>query len=652
MFSSKKSNLILKLMDVSLLFVASFSVFLLVSLLTYSSSDSGYLAINSNVLTNYFGLLGSYVAGFLFYYFGNFAYFVPFLLLYCLYLTLNCFLFDFKINPLIFLGKILGLCFFVYSLCVFFNIFNFIDNSYHRGGLLGYELSVLIEGLFGTKGSLLFLAANFFIVSLVLLFDFSLINKFNNCFSFLFTQTGALLTRLKCFFVDIGCFIIKKNQYDLDAYVAREKIKVFDSKLVMQRSTEQKPTEQKPTEQDYLFCNFNKILPKISKNVIASNCDKQDIKSVNEEQQALILQNRLLEIGLKVKVNLIAKGYLLTLFKLTDFQKDQPLDDLLEFLSTGFVFDKVRVFKLPEDNSVILELPNLHAEHISFDKLIKSKSFFNHRVFLSYLLGVDTQGDALFSDFTKTPNLFLAGGKGSGKSFFIKNFIASLICKHKPDNLQLILVDIKSKLNLSVYNGISHLVFDTITNFDKSLNVFNWCSHEIVRRRKMLKDMNVDDVISYNKKVAAYNSNVNSDLISLPKIAGVVVVVYGFDMILKEFPVLSGKMIDILQKSSSLGIHFVLSVSDVIESKALNSIKNCIPDIIAFHVSSAAKSKAIIGQDGAEVLLGSGDMLIFNSDSNVISRAHSAAVDDKFISEIVNYWRNYENKKSLTCDHV
>ena len=309
----------------------------------------------------------------------------------------------------------------------------------------------------------------------------------------------------------------------------------------------------------------------------------------------------------------------------------------------------VRVVEVIEGKSVVgIEIPNTNRKMVRLTEILSSNAFKTSTSNLTLALGHDIAGKSVVVDLGKMPHLLVAGTTGSGKSVGVNAMLLSLLFKSDPKDVRLILIDPKM-LELSVYDGIPHLLTPVITDMTDASNGLRWCVVEMDRRYKLMSMMGVRNLAGFNKKIEEaaengkqilnpLNENEEEYLETLPSI--VVVVDEFADMMM-----LVGKKVEhliarIAQKARAAGIHLILATQRPSVDVITGLIKANIPTRIGFQVSSKIDSRTIIDQGGAEQLLGYGDMLYLPPGVGVPIRVHGAFVGDDEVHRVVNDWKS------------
>ncbi|TEW54956.1 DUF87 domain-containing protein [Psychromonas sp. RZ22] len=386
--------------------------------------------------------------------------------------------------------------------------------------------------------------------------------------------------------------------------------------------------------------------------------DKQANPISQEELDiaARLVETKLLEFRIKAEVVNVLPGPVITRFELdlAPGMKVSTVSSLEKDLARALSAMSVRVVdQIPGKSVIALELPNRHREIVYISEVLDCKKFHENKSPLTMVLGADISGLPVVVDLAKMPHLLVAGTTGSGKSVGVNCMIVSLLYKSSPDDLRMILIDPKM-LELSVYEGIPHLLTEVVTDMKDAANALRWCVGEMERRYKLLAEIGVRNLAGYNtaiKKAKAAGEPLLDPLWKpgdsmaesapeLEKLPTIVVVVDEFaDMMMIVGKKCEELITRIAQKARAAGIHLILATQRPSVDVITGLIKANIPTRIAFQVSSKIDSRTILGQQGAETLLGHGDMLYMPPGVGVPTRVHGAFVDDHEVHKVVADWK-------------
>jgi len=374
------------------------------------------------------------------------------------------------------------------------------------------------------------------------------------------------------------------------------------------------------------------------------------------ERVSRLVEVKLLDFNVDAKVVGVYPGPVVTRFELdlAPGVKVSKITGLSKDLARSLSAISVRVVEvIPGKSFIGLELPNQHREIVRLSEVIGDEVFEQSKSPLTMVLGKDIAGKAVVADLAKMPHLLVAGTTGSGKSVGVNVMICSLLYKSTPDDVRFLMIDPKM-LELSVYEGIPHLLTEVVTDMKEAANGLRWCVGEMERRYKLMSMLGVRNLKGYNAKVAEAiadgkplrdplwkaSDDMRTEPPMLEKLPSIVVVIDEF----ADMMMIVGKKVEeliarIAQKARAAGIHLVLATQRPSVDVITGLIKANIPTRIAFQVSSKIDSRTILDQQGAESLLGQGDMLYLPPGSGVPNRVHGAFVDDHEVHAIVADWK-------------
>ena len=387
--------------------------------------------------------------------------------------------------------------------------------------------------------------------------------------------------------------------------------------------------------------------PERSKNPIS----QEDLDKVSR-----LVEAKLLDFNVIACVVGVFPGPVITRFELdlAPGVKVSKITGLAKDLARALSAISVRVVEVIPGKSVIgLELPNKHREIVRLSEVITCPAFVNSSSPLTMVLGSDISGDPVTVDLGKMPHLLVAGTTGSGKSVGVNTMILSLLYKAKPEDVRMLMIDPKI-LELSVYEGIPHLLTEVVTDMKEAANGLRWCVGEMERRYKLMSALGVRNLKGFNAKILKAQEDGTpirdplwKDTDSMDEVAPMLEKLPSIVVIIDEFAdmmMIVGKKVEeliarIAQKARAAGIHLVLATQRPSVDVITGLIKANIPTRIAFQVSSRIDSRTILDQQGAESLLGMGDMLYLPPGTSVPTRVHGAFVDDHEVHAVVDNWK-------------
>jgi len=370
-----------------------------------------------------------------------------------------------------------------------------------------------------------------------------------------------------------------------------------------------------------------------------------------------LLVRRLGEFGVEAEIVAINPGPVVTRFEIDPAPgvKVSRITNLAKDLARSLAVISVRVVEvIPGKSTVGIEIPNQYREMVRLSQILGSDAYTKDPSVLSLALGHDISGQSVCANLAKMPHLLVAGTTGSGKSVGVNAMILSMLYKARPDDLRLILVDPKM-LELSIYEGIPHLLAPVVTDMKDAANALRWCVGEMERRYKLMAALGVRNLEGFNQKIREHEErgepildptfvpsgfDPNEAAPELKAMPFIVVVIDEF----ADMMMIVGKKVDQLiarlaQKARAAGIHLILATQRPSVDVITGLIKANVPSRISFQVSSKIDSRTVLDQGGAEQLLGHGDMLYLPAGKPVPVRVHGAFVDDHEVHNVVNFWK-------------
>lgn len=303
---------------------------------------------------------------------------------------------------------------------------------------------------------------------------------------------------------------------------------------------------------------------------------------------------------------------------------------------------------VPHSDTVGIEIPNATREGVSFKDLVATDIFKKGCGPLTIILGKDTSGAPYLSDLTTMPHMLIGGATGQGKSVCLNSILASFLFRVHPDNLKLLLIDPK-RVELSVYADEPHLVHPVVTEIEDAKNALLWATQEMDRRFKALACLSARNINEYNKKLATNKSTLPPDLQDLEPLPYLVIVIDELaDLMLTARKEVEGSLVRLAQLARAAGIHMILATQRPSHEVVTGLIKANFPCRISFTVTSRFDSRTILDQDGAEKLVGRGDML-FKSGSGKVKRLHGPFLSDEDVQRLVQHWKD-QMKPSYQVD--
>jgi S-DNA-T family DNA segregation ATPase FtsK/SpoIIIE len=661
------------LREVALLGFVTMALFFFIALITFSNEDAGWTHSGSmQSISNACGVVGAWVSDFVLSIFGLMAYLFPVMLLWHGYLIYTHE--QWQRGKLILAIRWFGFVATIISGCAIFYLHILrlqVDLPGSTGGILGQEIGGTLLIILGNSGAtLLFLAI--FLAGITLFTGLSWI---------------ALLDVVGRYTLMAGHRVYQQSLSIYDAYRdyrIQSKLRVRKELTVNKKAAkgskvnvspalaqpvlqielsdrEYKESQADLFEPDILEAGaqgtslYQGKLPTLAlldkRRVITQGYSQTELEEISRQ-----LEDVLLDFNVVVQVVAVFPGPVITRFELqlAAGVKVSRVSGLSKDIARGLSVTSVRIVDVIQGKSVIgLEIPNQEREMVSFRDLIASKNFENSKSKLTFAMGKDIAGMPVVADLGKMPHVLVAGTTGSGKSVAINTMILSLLYKSTPEEVRLIMIDPKM-LELSVYEGIPHLLTPVVTDMKDAQNALRWAVAEMERRYKLMSKLGVRNLAGYNQKIVdaeKAGEPIRDPLFQLieplqegeefPVLSSLPSIVIVIDE-LADMMMIVGKKVEQLiarlaQKARAAGIHLVLATQRPSVDVLTGLIKANVPTRISFQVSSRIDSRTILDQGGAESLLGNGDMLFLPSGSSIPIRAHGAFVDDHEVHKIVDF---------------
>lgn len=347
------------------------------------------------------------------------------------------------------------------------------------------------------------------------------------------------------------------------------------------------------------------------------------------------LQKTLYSFGVSAKVENVSVGPAITRYELKPAEgvRVSKIANLADDIALNLAAETIRIeAPIPGKQAVGIEVPNKENEIVPLRDIIDSETFKNHKSKLAFALGKDVAGNEVVTDIAKMPHVLIAGATGSGKSVCINTLISSIIYKAKPSEVKLVMVDPKV-VELSVYNGIPHLLIPVVTDPKKAAGALAWAVQEMVNRYSLFASKNVRDIKGYNE--ALDNEGEGQ---KLPQI--VIIIDELSDLMMVSPKDVEDSICRLAQMARAAGMHLVIATQRPSVDVITGIIKANVPSRISFAVSSQVDSRTILDMAGAEKLLGKGDMLFYPAGAPKPTRIQGAFVSDKEVEKIVDFVKN------------
>ena len=578
-------------------------VLLLISLVSFSPNDPNFIFPEGTVIKNFLGYRGSFSSDLFFQSFGLTALLIPFSLIFTginIILSKKIF-FIIESNFFTILYLLSGSLFFSF----------FYTNSFElyisgNGGFVGkYLTTTFLHSLISYNPQFFYYLLLLLIISLFLIsVQFKIISSykfFKKMFKFLFNKKNKNYTN--------------KNEI-ISEFIPQEEIKSLIQEDLPFIKNENKEINKK--------MKFK--LPSLDLLKIPTQKERDKLRS-DDYIDSGFLEKILLDFGVNGDIKKVSHGPVVTLneFEPAAGVKVSKIINLSDDIARNTSSESARIATIPGRSTVGIELPNSTRENVYLSEILSSADFTKKDIKLPIALGKNISGIPVVGDLASMPHLLIAGTTGSGKSVCINTIILSLLYRHSPDKCKFILIDPKM-LELSTYEGIPHLLCPVITEAKKAASVLGWVVKEMESRYKLMTKEGVRNIDSYNTKHS----------LSMPYI--VVVVDEMSDLMLVAGKEIENYIQKLSQMARAAGIHIIMATQRPSVDVITGTIKANFPTRISFQVTSKIDSRTILGEQGAEQLLGKGDMLYMSS-ANRIVRIHAPFVSDNEIEKVNNYLR-------------
>ncbi|MED7787678.1 DNA translocase FtsK 4TM domain-containing protein [Francisella sp. 19X1-34] len=705
--NTNKTHAIGRLKITLVVILAAVVIYLFIALFSFNINDPGWSSISSETtIKNYAGPVGAYIASFILAIFGVVGFVLPFILIDFIRILLikNK---EQSLSYLMFTVKTVGIIFFILSCCGLAELYFGFANYWmpqRSGGIFGYETAKMFIKYFGSVGGSFALLVSLFI-GLTLYSGTTWLHLIKKIFA-TFGKSVSYVTKPKdndkkdiTSFNDFDDFNDKPNTSALAQDKTSTSIPIKDEKkeapsedvfkevLKNNKNNSElsfKDFNNKPNQDELSFTeseskknnspikaiNESKPLPPKTNNLNKDCLPSIDLliepeaKKIAVSQEQLnetssLLEQTLNDFNINAKVVAAYPGPVITRYEidLARGTKVSKLTNIAQDLARALSTTAVRVVEvIPGKPYVGLELPNPTRQMVRIKEVLAAQEFLKSRAPTLMGIGVDISGKPTFAELAKMPHLLVAGTTGSGKSVGVNSMIISMLYKCTPDELKFIMIDPKM-LELSIYDGIPHLLTPVVTDMTEAANSLRWCVKEMERRYALMSAAGVRNIALLNDKIEQaekagkplkdtmfikMNPERAHEAPTLTKMPYIVVVADEFaDMIMVVGKKVEELIARLAQKARAAGIHIILATQRPSVDVVTGLIKANIPTRMSFQVSSRIDSRTILDQQGAEQLLGQGDMLYLKPGFGAPMRIHGAFVDDNEVHRVVESWKEY-----------
>lgn len=639
------------------------AVFLFISLVTYHTTDPGWTSSGlGDKVANWGGRVGAWIADIFLSLFGVVAYLFPFLVVLLSWLGLkeeNEEAFEPK-RSREWIFKVVGLICLIISACALVSFYY--QSAAHlptdSGGILGDLLGSGLAVLFNKTGSTL-VFFTLLLCGVTLTTGLSWVAIVDMIGERALQFLSYLRERRKLSTANdtpaeakTAFTILKPKRFSKSEGVISEQLPLSKSLVI----AKPEPREKKKIDLDPSIKMSPGSLPPLSLLNPPPPVAEKAFNNISFESLSQLVEQRLSDFGVQVKVVAVHPGPVITRFELelAPGIKVSKITGLAKDIARSLSTVSVRIVEVIPGKSVIgLEIPNENRELVTLHDILESQRFSQSRSPVSLVLGKDISGNSVVVDLTKMPHLLVAGTTGSGKSVSLNAMLLSMLFKATPAQLRLIMIDPKM-LELSLYDGIPHLLTPVITDMKDAANALRWCVAEMDKRYRLMAGLGVRNITGYNQKVADAirqgqplpmpGTLVHDEASAKAHLEPLPIIVVVADELADMMMVVGKKVEDLIariaQKARAAGIHLIIATQRPSVDVITGLIKANIPTRIAFQVSSRIDSRTILDQQGAEQLLGHGDMLYLPPGAGVPIRVHGAYVADEEVHRVVAAWRS------------
>lgn len=684
--------LVKRLSEGGFILVLTVALFVLLSLSTYDVTDPSWSQMSKSKIdiTNAGGQVGAYIADALYFIVGYFSFFIPLVFAYIAWVIVKDYRALQTINRPAMMLRGSGFIFMMLGGCALLSLdAQFaLDSQHSGGGVLGSFVADGFRYALSVQGATLLLSA-IFLIGITLLTGLSWIHVveltgfyatlgINWVISHLLASSRLLRARLKQSH--------EHGEQNISVEKPERKLRIkkkdpIDSEPSVMPSLEPVPVVSLPAlpviapvvaPPPVAKKEPARMTPPKSTQSTASTGDLPSLSLLDKGQQGKLMggythqeletlsrdvEQHLLDFGIQADVVAVHPGPVITRFELQLAAgiKVSKLSALAKDLARSLSVTSVRVVEVIPGKTVVgLELPNQQRDMVRLSEVLSADVYQQAHSPVALALGVDIAGHPMVVDLAKMPHLLVAGTTGSGKSVGINAMILSILFKATPEEVRLIMVDPKM-LELSVYDGIPHLLTPVVTDMKEAASALRWCVGEMERRYRLMAALGVRNLAGYNTKITEAkakgeeiadplwkpSSSIDEVAPILQTLPYVVVVIDE----LADMMMVVGKKVEqliarIAQKARAAGIHLILATQRPSVDVLTGLIKSNIPTRMSFQVSSKIDSRTILDQQGAEQLLGHGDMLYLAPGTGAPLRVHGAFVDDKEVHRVADDWRS------------
>jgi S-DNA-T family DNA segregation ATPase FtsK/SpoIIIE len=612
-------------------------IFTLVSLLSYSPDDPSLLnAVGARKIHNLFGVFGSHTAGLLIGVFGIGAFWVPLLLL-----LSSMHILGGHARTAIICTVIGGLLLIVTTgglLALRQHTYPLFGSDFSAGGFVGIPFKTFLVKYSNTTGAVIILSL-VWLIGFIMTTGFSLLAFFRRCYAISISISDHLKT-----------FYLKHKERRQKAKKRRAVIKekaVKKEVAIEIKNTVKAPIKSAPVPKqdvfDFMRSGSGFQLPSVN---LLEEPEHRSISADDDNLRMLskLLEKKLEDFGVRGQVVAISPGPVITTFEYEPASgvKINKIVNLSDDLALALRATSIRIVAPIPGKAVIgIEVPNAVRETVRFKEIVVSSAFEKTKSKLTICLGKDIIGNPFVAELDRMPHLLIAGATGAGKSVALNTMICSLLYKAGPDEVKLIMVDPK-RIELTSYDGIPHLITPVVTDVKKATNALFWAVREMERRYELLSENRARNIVQYNRKIKPVKPG-STEAEAEEKLPFIVIIIDELaDLMMVASRDVELALTRLAQMARAAGIHLILATQRPSVDVLTGIIKANFPTRLSFQVSSKTDSRTIIDTNGAESLLGNGDMLFMPPGAAKLQRIHGAYISETELVRITEYLKNQE----------
>ncbi len=608
------------------------------SLVSYHPADKLFWNVTGPVgkAHNLFGTVGAHLAGGLFFLLGFSAFWLVIILLAMTYLSFRG---HGPSHPVITASASLALPLsFAGILCLQLQeVVSFRDGNIIVGGLVGLHLAGLAERFLNQFGAYVFLST-IFIISLMVATHLSL----GSLFSGLGLGTLSLLKRIK----EVTTKRRARKSRARKSMLAREKMKSRPKVTIVRKDPEK---EMGPEQEQFPFMHVADTLKLPSLDLLNDPPEKKNVEIQQEslEMNARRLERKLADFGVEGEVMEILPGPVITMYEFRPAPgvKISKVAGLSDDLALTLRAQSIRIVApIPGKAAIGIEIPNNQREMVYLKEVLSQPTYKTSKYSLPIALGKDITGSPVITDLSKMPHLLVAGATGTGKSVSINTMIESLLFKFSPEMVRFLMIDPK-RIELSVYHDIPHLLHPVVTQPKEATKALRWAVQEMERRYMLLSDKGVRNIDTYNRKVLKEQriSPVDETSAAHHPLPYIILIIDELaDLMLISSKEVEESITRLAQMARAAGIHLIIATQRPSVNVLTGIIKANFPTRISFQVSSKVDSRTILDTNGAEHLLGEGDMLFIPPGVGRLMRIHGAYVSEEEVKRVTDFLRGQQ----------